>query len=55
MKVFHSVVDTLDNRIAEVGFFHYGFYIVVAIVLCNVVIGAYRFIRFVIFGLDGAG
>ena len=53
--VFHSVVDTLDNRIAEVEFFYYGFYIMLGIVLCNVTIGAYRFIRFVFFGLDGAG
>lgn len=42
MIVFHSVVDTLDNRIAEVGVFHFGFYLALAIIFCNVALWIYR-------------
>lgn len=45
MKVFHSVVDTLDNRIAEAAFFHYGAYVILGIVLCNIALWIYRTIR----------
>ena len=45
MIFFENVVDTVDNRIQEVAFFHFGGYVVLAFLLCY---GAIHTLRTVI-------